>query len=221
MSACGCSCFDILLAALNADAELAVQHGCSLAPVCICVHVLLSSLLLFLSPAGPQGLEARADLYANQRIWPDRPQGAAARLRLGVRSIWWLQVRCSCISFSGCHGYASVNVRHCKIQECFHPPHRYLNGFPDRPPVRPNISLGDSLAGLHAAFGAVMALLHRARSGGGAHGQVGRWVGSVVPAQCSTHWDVGPFVDCSCGMGCFTVFAMHAIDSACEQRQVL
>ena len=30
-----------------------------------------------------------------------------------------------------------------------------------RPPVRPNISLGDTLAGLHAAFGAVMALLHR------------------------------------------------------------
>lgn len=32
-----------------------------------------------------------------------------------------------------------------------------------RPPVRPNISLGDTLAGLHAAFGAVMALLHRQR----------------------------------------------------------
>jgi hypothetical protein len=32
-----------------------------------------------------------------------------------------------------------------------------------RPPVRPNISLGDTLAGLHAAFGAVMALLHRSR----------------------------------------------------------
>ncbi|KAI7842862.1 hypothetical protein COHA_003480 [Chlorella ohadii] len=61
-------------------------------------------------------------------------------------------------------GYASV----CEAFGGF----RYLNGFPDRPPVRPNISLGDSLAGLHAAFGAVMALLHRARSGGGAHGQV-------------------------------------------------
>lgn len=53
------------------------------------------------------------------------------------------------------------------------PHRRYLNGFPDRPPVRPNISLGDSLAGLHAAFGAVMALLHRTRSAGGAAGQVG------------------------------------------------
>lgn len=41
---------------------------------------------------------------------------------------------------------------------------RYLNGFPDRPPVRPNLSLGDSLAGLHAAFGIVLALLHRERA---------------------------------------------------------
>lgn len=44
---------------------------------------------------------------------------------------------------------------------------RYLNGFADRAPVRPNISLGDSLAGLHAAFGAVMALHHRGKSGRG------------------------------------------------------
>ena len=29
--------------------------------------------------------------------------------------------------------------------------------------MRPNISLGDTLAGLHAAFGTVMALLHRTR----------------------------------------------------------
>ena len=40
---------------------------------------------------------------------------------------------------------------------------RHLNGFPDMPPVRPNFSYGDSLAGLHAAFGTVMALLHRQR----------------------------------------------------------
>lgn len=45
---------------------------------------------------------------------------------------------------------------------------RHLNGYPDRAPVRPNLSLGDSLAGLHAAFGAVMALLareHKSASG--------------------------------------------------------
>src|SRR6056300_736366 len=41
---------------------------------------------------------------------------------------------------------------------------RYVNGFPDRPPVRPNLSMGDSLAGLHAAFGTILSLLHRARN---------------------------------------------------------
>ncbi len=48
---------------------------------------------------------------------------------------------------------------------------RYVNGFPDRPPCRPNLSLGDSLAGLHAALGIVMALYNRSgrkgREGGG------------------------------------------------------
>ncbi len=48
---------------------------------------------------------------------------------------------------------------------------RYVNGFPDRPPVRPNLSLGDSLAGLHAAFGVLLALLQRQR-GDDRRGQV-------------------------------------------------
>jgi crotonobetainyl-CoA:carnitine CoA-transferase CaiB-like acyl-CoA transferase len=38
---------------------------------------------------------------------------------------------------------------------------RYVTGFPDRPPVRPNLSLGDSLAGIHAALGVMMALYQR------------------------------------------------------------
>ena len=38
---------------------------------------------------------------------------------------------------------------------------RYVNGRPGEAPVRPNLSLGDSLAALHAAFGIVMALYHR------------------------------------------------------------
>lgn len=45
---------------------------------------------------------------------------------------------------------------------------RFINGYPDPEtgllagaPVRPNISLGDSVAGLHAAFGTVLALLAR------------------------------------------------------------
>ncbi|KZP28538.1 CoA-transferase family III [Athelia psychrophila] len=56
-------------------------------------------------------------------------------------------------------GYASV----CEAESGF----RYINGHPDETgalsgaPVRPNISLGDSVAGLHAAFGTVLALLAR------------------------------------------------------------
>jgi crotonobetainyl-CoA:carnitine CoA-transferase CaiB-like acyl-CoA transferase len=55
--------------------------------------------------------------------------------------------------YSGKPGYASV----CEGVGGL----RYVNGFPDRPPVRPNLSLGDSLAGLHAAFGILMALYNR------------------------------------------------------------
>ncbi|KAF4562999.1 hypothetical protein EYR40_007285 [Pleurotus pulmonarius] len=62
-------------------------------------------------------------------------------------------------------GYASV----CEAESGF----RYINGFPDPttgglagPPVRPNMSLGDSVAGLHAAFGTVLALLARTKSAG-------------------------------------------------------
>ena len=53
-------------------------------------------------------------------------------------------------------GYASVSEAFSGF--------RYLNGFPDRPPVRPNLSMGDSLAGLHAAFGTVLSLFHRERN---------------------------------------------------------
>lgn len=38
---------------------------------------------------------------------------------------------------------------------------RYLTGYPDRPPTRLGVSLGDSLAGMFGAIGALMALLHR------------------------------------------------------------
>jgi crotonobetainyl-CoA:carnitine CoA-transferase CaiB-like acyl-CoA transferase len=48
---------------------------------------------------------------------------------------------------------------------------RYINGLPGEPPMRPNLSLGDTLAGLHTALGIVMACLHRERSTEG-RGQV-------------------------------------------------
>jgi crotonobetainyl-CoA:carnitine CoA-transferase CaiB-like acyl-CoA transferase len=41
---------------------------------------------------------------------------------------------------------------------------RHINGFPGGAPVRPNISLGDSLAALHAAFGVSLALVNRLKS---------------------------------------------------------
>ncbi len=38
---------------------------------------------------------------------------------------------------------------------------RYTSGYPDRPPVRTGVSIGDTLAGLHAALGALTAVYHR------------------------------------------------------------
>ncbi|MFT5446897.1 MAG: crotonobetainyl-CoA:carnitine CoA-transferase CaiB-like acyl-CoA transferase [Gammaproteobacteria bacterium] len=43
---------------------------------------------------------------------------------------------------------------------------RYINGFPDEAPVRPNLSMGDTLAAMNAIIGTLMALLGRARPGG-------------------------------------------------------
>ena len=47
---------------------------------------------------------------------------------------------------------------------------RYINGFPGEPPVRPNLSLGDTLAALHAVIGVLLALVHRERIDGNAIG---------------------------------------------------
>ena len=43
---------------------------------------------------------------------------------------------------------------------------RHVTGFPDRPPVRMNISIGDALAALHGVIGALIALHHREAHGG-------------------------------------------------------
>jgi formyl-CoA transferase len=50
---------------------------------------------------------------------------------------------------------------------------RYVSGHPDRPPVRIGISIGDSIASLHGAIGALMALRHRDVTGGRWNGQTG------------------------------------------------
>jgi len=56
-------------------------------------------------------------------------------------------------------GYASA----CEAYGGF----RYVNGYADRPPVRPNLSLGDTLAATHAVIGVLLALLGRQSSGSG------------------------------------------------------
>jgi len=47
---------------------------------------------------------------------------------------------------------------------------RYVNGFPDQAPVRANLSLGDTFAGIHAVIGVLLALLNRQSDDG--RGQV-------------------------------------------------
>jgi len=44
---------------------------------------------------------------------------------------------------------------------------RYVNGFPGDAPVRPNLSIGDTLAGIHAAMGILLAYIKRTRDGDG------------------------------------------------------
>ena len=67
--------------------------------------------------------------------------------------------------YSGYPGFASV----CEGFGGF----RYVNGEPGEIPVRPNLSLGDTLAGNHAALGVCMAYIRRLRDGEG-KGQVDR-----------------------------------------------
>ncbi|HYA19788.1 MAG TPA: CaiB/BaiF CoA-transferase family protein [Burkholderiales bacterium] len=47
---------------------------------------------------------------------------------------------------------------------------RFLTGYPDRPPVRVGISIGDSIAAMYGVIGALMAIHHRQLNGG--RGQV-------------------------------------------------
>ena len=60
-------------------------------------------------------------------------------------------------------GYASVTEAYSGF--------RYINGFEGNVPARPNLSLGDSVAGLHAAMGILLALLAR-KNHGDTNGQV-------------------------------------------------
>ena len=55
-------------------------------------------------------------------------------------------------------GYASVTEAYSGF--------RYVNGFPGEPPVRPNLSIGDTVAGIHAVLGVLLALLERQQDRG-------------------------------------------------------
>jgi formyl-CoA transferase len=62
---------------------------------------------------------------------------------------------------------------------------RFLTGYPDRPPSRVGVSLGDSVAGLYAALGAVLALLERERGRRAAEGGESQRTGTAdeLPAE--------------------------------------
>jgi crotonobetainyl-CoA:carnitine CoA-transferase CaiB-like acyl-CoA transferase len=61
--------------------------------------------------------------------------------------------------YAGKPGFASV----CEGMSGF----RYVNGHPGEAPVRPNLSIGDTISGIHAALGIALALLEKQRSGVG------------------------------------------------------
>jgi len=61
--------------------------------------------------------------------------------------------------YAGKPGFASV----CEAMSGF----RYVNGHPGEAPVRPNLSIGDTISGIHATLGISMALLEKNRSGSG------------------------------------------------------
>src|SRR6185503_18670398 len=44
---------------------------------------------------------------------------------------------------------------------------RHVTGFPGQPPVRPNLSIGDTIASLHGVIGALLALQHVKNGGNG------------------------------------------------------
>ena len=79
-------------------------------------------------------------------------------------------------------GYASV----CEAESGF----RAVNGYPDRAPVRPNLSLGDSLAGLHAAFGALLAL--RARDSSSSQNTRGQVVDASITESMLNMMEAAP-----------------------------
>jgi crotonobetainyl-CoA:carnitine CoA-transferase CaiB-like acyl-CoA transferase len=102
-------------------------------------------------------LAARVDILVENF----RP-GTLERWGLGPETLWEVNPRLIFVRVSGWGqtgpyarrpGYASVAEAMGGI--------RYVMGEPGRPPIRPNLSLGDTIAGLHAAFAALVAVYAR------------------------------------------------------------
>ncbi len=53
---------------------------------------------------------------------------------------------------------------------------RYVNGFAGQAPVRPNLSLGDTLAAVHCVIGILMACVHRLKG----HGNLGQVIDTAI-----------------------------------------
>lgn len=116
-----------------------------------------------------RGLELLRRLVAQADVLCEnfRP-GVLERMGLAPEALWEINPRLVVTRVSGYGqdgpyreraGFASVAEAIAGM--------RYLNGFPDRPPPRSGLSIGDSIAGLFAALGTVSALHEREHSGKG------------------------------------------------------
>lgn len=117
----------------------------------------------------PRGLELLRKLVAEADVLCEnfRP-GVLERMGLSPEALWAINPRLVVTRVSGYGqdgpyreraGFASVAEAIAGM--------RHLNGFPDRPPPRSGLSIGDSIAGLYAALGTVSALHEREHTGQG------------------------------------------------------
>ena len=67
------------------------------------------------------------------------------------------------ISGYGQNGPYSVKPGYASVCEGFSG-FRYVNGFKDEAPVRPNLSIGDTIAAIHAALGVALAIIERSKN---------------------------------------------------------
>lgn len=125
--------------------------------------------LITLNLKHPEGLALAKRLAAECDILVENfKPGTLEKLGLGTELLHELNPRLILVRISGFGqtgpsrdqpGFGSVGESMGGI--------RYITGEPGQPPVRANISLGDSLAALYAVIGALMALRARDRQGNG------------------------------------------------------